>query len=219
MEHYTLIGTTMPSFFQWAFGVVAVMGLIWSLSPRRRWMSIGISFASLLILTVHIPAPYALAVFVGGQQVGAILDTWLQANQKKLQLALKICGMVAYLSLFPLCFLMIPTHKDLQISRSHLSFTNDRWGTKRVDSSQIDLIGLQDSGKVIEWEASTKAPGTKEAFIGNILESELYWDHNGHVLTGPELGRRLADLTGAKPRFMPISRYYDDQQTRVSTNK
>ena len=220
MEHYTLIGYSLPPFFLWAFGTTSVMGLIWSLSPKRRYSAMGLAIGSLLILLLHVPAPYAIILVIAFRQVGALVDIFVQRDQTNVQLALKAYGSLAFISILVFLSLVVTrTSKDLWISPSGLSFLNDRWGTKHVDTTQLDLIGLQDSGEIIEWDTATKKPGTKDPFIGNMFESELYWDHDGHVLSGPELGRRIASLTGAKPRLMPIRQYYDDQQTRVSATK
>lgn len=198
-ERFTTIGHQIGPLYG-MFLVAGIVGLIVAFfSKNLRWTGISVAICSSISLLFRVPSPYCLILFIvmlGGGRIGDIAAMRVKdpgTLRKMIIRWLFIAAMYVWI------YMMLIGRKEITLDNNGILSTatfHKPFTAKRAEVRALELIGWD--GTIVEWRFLNLKKGSDDPFLANMLYSELYWDHSGHVLTGKQVAAHVAAWSGIK---------------------
>ncbi|MCH7904404.1 MAG: hypothetical protein IH944_07530 [Armatimonadetes bacterium] len=207
-ETYTSLGLEASWTFGAAIALGSIVGVIWQ-SVRAKKLTIqpaiiGAFSIGLVLALWQTPIPMLWAI-PGLSTIGAIAVFFMKHKNMKNRVGMGVTGIAVSVALF---FIMQSMFTGVVV----LGDENVTWDSWVDDSGHVPREGLRvhATGSPKRWYGnrqwwswtiySDSATTPSERLGPHLIGFELYWGPDGMV-TGDELGVRLAEWAGVEPRY------------------
>ncbi len=191
---FTKIGETVPEAMKWIFLGLSVVAAATSLIPKYRKGGRFIALGCALIPFSQLPFTYLPFLAIG---LRLVYMRVVRRNLPCADLAIGLFGMAVLggVSIYA------GTGKEIFTNGDQLSCTQRRFGSNSTSVARLMITEKTDfGGQPCEWQFSRVPSKTAEdGFVANVVDGELYWDHQGHVLGAREVALKLQAWSHVKP--------------------
>lgn len=201
--HYTLIGSSLAPELQPFFALIGLGGLIGMCWKKARLTAFLLVLASGIILSLRPPSFVDCMLLYLLPSVGMIIQAEATPKIRRKQILGRVFGAAMLIS----CSAYTNTGRDITLSATRLVSNLRGFEPEVANRSAIAAFELTGwHGEICEWRfEQSKTNRGKDPFLANMLETDLFWDHEGHVLSGVQVANRIAAWAGTPIKRRPYA--------------